>query len=445
MNIGIEISPLLTASGGFGDKSGVYRYMYGLIDALSKTVAEKDKNAKIIFFSFNRDLLNYPLNPEILKLISHPNISLINNIPALPTQDILDYDLFAFPLIRYIARIVNNIFKISDLFIKYQIDKRFQIYIDFLTNELDKGKVKIIFHSETGFYYLKEFVNVITIYDLTALLMPEFHREQTVDLQKRKIKFTNKYVDGIICISNSTKKDFNKLPTFSKKKNIEVIYPGLDEAFKKLQNNSSKRISFTDLNLILAHHHKNKIEKKKYLLYYGTFEPRKNLIYLVKAFTDLQENNEIPADYKLVLMGGEGWGHIKNSIRNFVKENFPIQSKNNILILDYLSDEYISEFIRNAYAVVYPSIYEGFGLPVLESMALGTPVICSNTSSLPEVGKDAVLYIDPANFTDIKQKIKYLVDNPKISVDLAEKGKNHSRKFNWEQSADKLYRFLSSL
>lgn len=444
MNIAIEISPLLTASGGFGDKSGVYRYMYGLINALSKTMEEKDKNAKIILFSNNRDLLKFPNNPEILRLLSYSNITIIDTIPTLPSKDLLDIRLFKIPVVKLLLKILDNIFKFSDLYFKYRNGKRFQKYIEFLRNEFIREKVKIVYHSETGFYPIRGFTNVITIYDLTALLMPEFHREQTVDLQKRKIKFAEKYCEGIICISNSTKRDLLKLPGFPPNRNIAVIYPGLDPVFQISQKLTNKKISFSDINLILEHH-KNKVKKKKYLLYYGTFEPRKNIIYLVQAFVDLQESNVIPNDYKLILMGGEGWGHIKNTIHNYARENFPIASKNNIIILDYLNDDYICEFIKNASAVVYPSLYEGFGLPVLESIALGTPVICSNTSSLPEVGGDALLYIDPKNFFDLKEKIKYFINNQYISMSLSDKGKKQSKKFDWNKSGNDVYNFLKSL
>ncbi len=443
MNIAIEIGPLLTASGWFGDKSGVYRYMYDLIDELSTTLKEKDKNAKIILFSFNRDLLKFPINPEILRLLSYSNITIIDTIPSLPSKDLFDIRLFKIPAVKLLLKILDNIFKFSNLYFKYRNDKRFQRYIEFLKNEFIKEKIKIVFHSETGFHPVKGFLNVITIYDLTSLLMPEFHREQTVDLQKRKIKFTEKYCEGIICISNSTKKDLLKLPGFAHK-NITVIYPGLGSTFQASQNQSNKKILFSDINTILQHH-KNKVIRKKYLLYYGTFEPRKNLTYLVKAFADLQKSNEIPNDYKLILMGGEGWGNIKNNIRNFVKENFPIHEKNNIIILDYLSDEYICEFIKNASAVVYPSLYEGFGLPVLESMALGTPVICSKISSLPEVGGNAVLFLDPNSFNDLREKIKHLVNTPQLRQELAKKGLEQSKRFNWNQSGNDLYNFLKSL
>lgn len=444
MNIAFEISPLLTASGGFGDKSGVYRYMYGLLGVLSKTMREKNKKARLILFSFNADLLTFPINPDVLKFLDKANISILSNIPAFQTKKITDNAIFNIPLVKSALKVLDGILNLTNLYNRYVNDKKFQIYIEFLKKEFVKHKVELIYHSETGFYPVNGFKNVITIYDLTALMMPKLHREQTVDLQERKLRFTEKYCDGIICISNSTRKDLRKLPGFINRKNIAVIYPGLDQAFEDSPGKKDKNITFNDLNLILKYH-KNKVARKKYLLYYGTFEPRKNLIYLVQAFVDLQKSNEIPSDFKLVLMGGEGWGHIKNSIRNFIHENFPIHSKSNIIILDYLNDEYISEFIKNSYAVVYPSIYEGFGLPVLESMALGASVICSKISSLPEVGGNAVLYFDPLSLTDLKEKMKYLVNNPKLASELAKKGIIRINKFSWNKSGIALYEFLKSL
>ena len=144
-------------------------------------------------------------------------------------------------------------------------------------------------------------------------------------------------------------------------------------------------------------------------------------------------------------MGGEGWGKSKKTVVNFVKENYHIKNKNKIVILDYLNDDYLINLIKNSYTVIYPSLYEGFGLPVLESMSLGTPVISSNTSSFPEVGENAVLYINPYDYYDLKNKIKYLINHPEVARKLSKNGIKQSKKFNWSNSVSKLYNFFVDL
>ncbi len=201
---------------------------------------------------------------------------------------------------------------------------------------------------------------------------------------------------------------------------------------------------FDDLNIILSKQ-KNIIKKGRYLLYYGTFEPRKNIISLVEAFYELQKNHEIPKDFRLVLTGGDGWGEKKKLIKNFIKENYPLNVKSNIIMFDFLNDDYLVSLIKNAFAVVYPSLYEGFGLPVLESISLGTTVICSNNSSLPEVAENAAIYISPNDYFDLKNKIKYLINHPNIAKNLSKNGLKQSRKFTWEKSALLLHGLIHRL
>lgn len=446
MNIAFEISPFITASGTFGDKSGVYRYMYGLLSSLIKITQKNDKKMKIVLFSLNKDLLKLPLNPEILSFLEYQNVSLIKPAFEMTNQkDLEDSEIFDYPVIRFFTKYLDALLHIRSAYINFRHRTRFHKYIAFINREFKRRRVKIVFHSETGFFPFFQVKNIITIYDLTTMIIPHFHREETIDLQKRKLKFAKKFCQGIICISKSTQRDLLQYDSRFSRKKIIVGYPGLDANFQIASQKIDEESSFIDDFNILLKKNWQPISKKKYLLYYGTFEPRKNITYLVKAFVDLQKKNEIPQDFRLVLCGGEGWGNVRNMIVHYLGENFPFKKKNNIIVLDYLGDKYLTRLIRNAYAVVYPSIYEGFGLPVLESMALGIPVICGKNSSIPEVGGKAALYVDAVNYSDIKNKIEILVNNPKLARGLAIKGRKQSRKFRWEKTAADILDFLHSI
>lgn len=439
MNIAFEISPLLLASGTFGDKSGVYRYYYGLIRAYGEYIKKNHKNDRIILFSFNRDLTSLPPSKDIIDLLENKVFISINQItPIKRNFSLMKIKIFD-SILRPILKIINLIIPIKKIYQNFINEVNFQEYLLFLKKKLNNNQVSIIYHSETSFYPLKEYKNVITIYDLTPIIMSSFHRQETVDLTQRKLYFTQKHCQGIVCISKSTKNDLLKHYPLNKNKKILICYPG-----NELSSPSTKENLFRDINMII-HKQASQIKKDRYLLFYGTFEPRKNITNLVEAFFDLQKKLEIPKDFKLVLMGGEGWGEKKKLIKNFVKENYPLKEKNNIVIIDFLNDDYLTTLIKNAYAVVYPSLYEGFGLPVLESLTLGTPVICSNNSSLPEVGGDAVLYVTPNNFYDLKNKIKYLINHPKVANILSKRGLKQSKKFNRIKSAAQLNSFLNSL
>lgn len=446
LNIAFEISPFLTASGTFGDKSGVYRYMYGLLYSMNQLIKKGDIQCKIYLFSFNSDILRFPINPEIYQLIDNKDIYFIDT-----PEETAPKNTFKLRILKkllnlkpnILIKLLNQALSIKEILEHFNDKFKFESYLQYLDGEFNKYRIDVIVHSETGFYSVgPNFKNTIIMYDFTPLLFEGFHRKETKDLKKRKLRFAEAACDGIISISASTQNDLLKyFPAFKSKKNI-ISYPGLQEVFAKNQSKSSE--SFGKLNLILKNY-KSNVKRKKYLLYYGTFEPRKNIGYIVEAFSDLQKKGEIPADFKLILCGGEGWGKTKKGIENYIKENSPIQKENNITVMSFLSDEYLVQLIKNAYAVIYPSLYEGFGLPVLESMALGTPVICSNTSSLPEVGGSAVLYINPKNYLEIRQQIKNLISKPLLATSLSKKGLLQSKKFTWEHTALDLFNFLKKL
>lgn len=441
MNIAFEISPLLLASGTFGDKSGVYRYLTGLISALEKI--SKKNGQKIVLFSFNRKLLLSQVNPCLYELVNSKNFIFLNNF-TVPVQEpvigsFIKKKIFRLFGLKIIFKIVNKIFRLKYFYDYIREKVHEENYLEFLTSELKKNGVTHIVHSNTSFKNIDGFINIQIIYDLTPILFPFNHRQETLDLFKRQIEFSKNNCQGIVSISESTNKDMLKYNPALKEKKIKVIYPGVDNL-----NEEKYEIFFNEIIQLLKLNHQS-IVKNNYLIYFGTFEPRKNIIYLVKSFIDLQKENTISKDFKLVLIGGEGWGNIKCTIRNYVNEEFPLVSKRNVIILDYLADRYLYSLVKNAYATVYPSLYEGFGLPVLESMKLGTPVISSDNSSIPEVGGDAILYSEVNNYFDLKNKIKLLINDQILAKRLSQRGLEQSQKFNWEKSGKSFYEFCNSL
>ena len=433
MNIAFEISPMMTASGSFGDKSGVYRYTYGMITSFSKYLKKKDRKSKIILFSFNYDFLKQPLNPELYDLFKNNNVVYLDKLSKLRKKRFIDGEFFDIPLIKGILKPFNRIFGLKTMYSKFLNTVKFENYLKDLDREFKKRSVTHIVHSETSFFPLKEYKNIITIYDLTAFIVPEFHRSETIDLQTRKLKFAKKHCQGIICISQSTKRDLLNYSREFRQKKIMIGYPGVEELFlKNVKSDHNKNHHI----ICLINNKKISIKSKKYFLYYGTFEPRKNLNYLVKAFIDLIESKKIPENFKLLMIGGKGWGDIRTKIIDYLKENYPAEDKIPITISNFINDKDLIKIIKNAYALVYPSFYEGFGLPVLESMVLGTPVICSENSSLTEVGGDSVLYVNPRNFNDLKVKISYLIKNKKIAHIMSKDGLEQSKKFNWTDTAN---------
>ena len=174
-----------------------------------------------------------------------------------------------------------------------------------------------------------------------------------------------------------------------------------------------------------------KLKNKNYILFVGAIEPKKNLGRLIDAYTCLD------TDMKLVIVGKKGWlweeeiGKLEALFgKGFARKN---------RLLEYVSKKDLMYLYHGAFCLVFPSLYEGFGLPPLEAMSLGCPVITSNLASLPEVCGDAAIYVDPYNSDDIRQAIEKLIDNPQMQLQLKEAGKKRVELFSMENYAKKLY------
>ncbi|MBD3843097.1 MAG: glycosyltransferase family 4 protein, partial [Campylobacterales bacterium] len=170
------------------------------------------------------------------------------------------------------------------------------------------------------------------------------------------------------------------------------------------------------------------IEKKNQILYVGSLNERKNFIGVLKAF-DLLNKNE----YKLVIVGNFfGTFNLSNEAQEYINR---AKNNPNIEFKQGVSNEELVKIYNQSKIFLFPSFYEGFGLPVLEAISCGTPVICSNVSSLPEVGGDAVIYCNPYDVDDIKNKIELVLNDENLQTEMIQKGLNRSKLFSWEKSA----------
>jgi glycosyltransferase involved in cell wall biosynthesis len=432
-NIAFEISPILAASGSYGDKSGVYRINYNLIKHLSKYLNENKIQKKIYLYTLTPHL-SFNKNYDLISLLEKDNVEFLP-LPYYIVPSLMDYPISNLPFIRFIVKYLDKIYlKILEnvLFVKY---------LNVLNEKLKELDVKIVHHSESGFANLKNCLSVIHINDLSPLKFPFWSREQTIDIHKRKLMFAEQFCEGIICISENTKKDvigyFDQLNLEVGHK-LKTIYLGATQLVE------GKQPSFEKLNQIINQNSSTALVKRKYLLYFGTIEPRKNLITLTTVFLHLKKIGKLKG-YKLVLVGGKGWGKTHKLVSEFIKEQYPIRNERDILLMDFISDEYLSTLISNARGVVYTPFYEGFGLPILESMQHQTPVISSDNSSMPEVGGKAVLYANPTDPKSIETAILKLVTDDDLYEKLKKLSKIQADKFSWDKNAAETFKFYESL
>lgn len=164
-----------------------------------------------------------------------------------------------------------------------------------------------------------------------------------------------------------------------------------------------------------------------YILAVGNLQPRKNLSRLVEAFAQLPRSLR---DLKLVLVGKAQWQ--QSQVYERVKD---LNLEDRVVFTGYVTDDELALLYHSSQALVYPSLYEGFGLPILEAMACGTPVICSNTSSMPEVAGDAALLIDPLNVGEMSEAIAQVAGSGSVRAELAARGLRRNAQFTWQETA----------
>lgn len=265
----------------------------------------------------------------------------------------------------------------------------------------------------------KRIKRVTIIHDLTPIKFPKWHHFHSQMLQRIFLPGILKRADLIITNSQNTRNDVIKYSHQAKNKTVK-IYLGKEAFFKP-----------TESSLIL----KKYIIEKPYFLFTGTIEPRKNLIRLLDAYQLFREKSG--SEYQLIFIGGKGW-----KSDEFYKTLGKHKYKTDIKILGYVDRKNMPALYSGAYAFIYPSLYEGFGLPVLEAMACGTPCLISNVSSLPEVGGDASLYFDPNSSNEISDKMIEIANNKDLRENLSKISLEQAKKFSWEKYAKEFVSLL---
>jgi len=271
-----------------------------------------------------------------------------------------------------------------------------------------------IYH-ETAFFpvALKEVPVIYTMYDISLIKYRAEHPRERIWFFDLFFKRRLPYAAHILTISNFMRNELIetlKLPedavTAITLAHAQCFYPrSPQDIVKMLERN--------DL-------------PKEYILFVGTLEPRKNLSLLIKALS--RTKNKMP----LILAGWKGWGD-----KTWLQEVKALGLEKQIYFTDYVDDEILACLYSGAVALAYPSIYEGFGLPILEAMACGCPVICSNVASMPEVAGDAAVLFDPRDADELAMAIDHVAEDPDARRRLIQKGFNRAASFTWGQTAER--------
>jgi len=275
-----------------------------------------------------------------------------------------------------------------------------------------------------GVYWTRFFAQpvptVLMVHDLSFVSFPQgFHRhEQWV--YANLVRACARSARHVLTVSQFSKQELMmhwKIPA----DNITVTYDGLDSCYSPLDPSALQPPTQQPTT-------KNQ-KPLPYILYIGNLHPRKNIIRLLEAFVGVRRSGN--SSHRLKVVGQEAWmaGDVFAAVR---QSPFADQ----VDFTGYVSYEKLTSLYQNAAVCVYPSLYEGFGLPVLEAMACGCPVVCSNTTSVPEVAGDAAILVNPESADDIAKGIRRVLTEPGLAAELRERGIQQAKKFTWEACAE---------
>ncbi|MFI5188153.1 MAG: glycosyltransferase family 4 protein [Chitinophagales bacterium] len=262
----------------------------------------------------------------------------------------------------------------------------------------------------------------VVIHDLAFLHYPSH-------IKKSHLLFLKKYIPKYLQKANvvATVSEFSKKDILSNYRinadKINVVYNAAKEIFKPVSDHISEAIK------------KEYTGGAEYFLYVGAIHPRKNLVNLLKAFSIFKKRQK--SNIKLVLAGRLAWKY-----DSFILDLKKYKYRHDVMLLGYLAEEELVKITGSSYALVYPSLFEGFGVPVLEAMKCNVPVITSSGSSMQEIAGDAALYADAKNFEDLADKMMLIYKDENLRKQLIDKGKSIASEYSWPKTAELLWQSI---
>ncbi len=377
MRIGIDAQTILNPK--MGDAAGLGHYTYQLIRHLLKTDKE---NEYFLFFSYRvrqKDI-------EKIERFGNPNIKIKR---------------FPFSYYKKFLPIVYSEMLANSFFLKHKLD----------VLHIPGGRAPLAYREKL----------VITAHNLAIKKFPELFSKKEILKSRIKPPAYNK-ADVTIATSESAKRDLINSFDIDENK-IRVVHNAFDEKF------------FRDATLTEIQKVKNRYKiDGEYILFMNTIKPLNNLSRLIEAFSKsrlILKGKKPNSNYKLVLAGKSGW--LADEIKQIAKD---FGLKNEVIFPGYIEPKDLNALFAGADAFVSIPIYEEFGSPVLEAMACGTPVICSDVSSLPEITNGAAQIVNPYDIDSIKNTILDILDNDRLKEEMKKKGLEQARKFHWRKTAE---------
>ena len=356
-------------------KTGIGWYNHNLINAMKTESVEING---LMFNFLNRNKIELELSDQVLKDIK--------------SNYIIPYSVYR-RIWRHIPIPYDKMF-----------DEKMDVYhfLNYIVPPVANGKV------------------VLNIYDMVYKRFPETMHDRTRKNLEMNLSNLSSRVDRIVTISEFSKSEILNYIDFDSSK-IDIIYPGVDH--HKLR----RKIDDENLNSIK---HKYGISKS-YFIYIGTIEPRKNVETILNAFNELIISRG--KEFQLVLVGMKGWKY--ESVMKMIYEKF---NESDIIMTGYVDERTKISLLKGALGFVFPSHYEGFGLPVIEALAASIPTVVSHIPVFHEIAGESVLYTKTDDFDELKHQMEKLIDSSDLRKELVEKGLMQVEEYTWENAAQKM-------
>lgn len=283
-----------------------------------------------------------------------------------------------------------------------------------VSRQLAKDKPDVVLHTNNIVPLARRVPNVVVIHDMTPFILPKsFYRSHAL-YQQAYFRYAAKRADRIITVSQNSKEDICRILGTDPGK--VVVAPLASDLAKKTKPADIRKLE-KKFNLL-----------RPYILFVGAIHPRKNVPALLRAFSLLKQSKRIP--HQLVIAGARRWMPTDAGDKDLLNK-----LGDSVTFTGPVDDEELVSLYQNTDAFVYPSLYEGFGLPVLEAMSLGAPVVTSNVSSLPEVAGNAALTVDPRDIGQISDAMLRIIEQADLAERLRMQGYRRSAEFSWESHA----------
>ncbi|MBK5270363.1 MAG: glycosyltransferase family 4 protein [Bacteroidia bacterium] len=287
---------------------------------------------------------------------------------------------------------------------------------------LKKYKADIFVSCDSFCSLTTKLPQVLVVHDLSFLHHPAFIKKSHLLFYKRYMpRFLSK-AKSIVTVSEFSKADISSHYKINPDK-IDVVFSAVKEIFAPLNNEEKQET-------------RNKYSGgREYFVYAGAIHPRKNLINLLKAFSGFKKRQQ--SNLKLLLAGRLAWKY-----ESFIQNLKTYKYRNDVIMTGYIAEEELVKVIGSAYALVYPSFFEGFGVPVLEAMQCNVPVITTINSSMQEIAKMAALYADANDYNDMADKMMRIYKDESLRNELIKKGKQIAPLYSWQKTADLLWQSI---